>query len=273
MRVLLLALGPVVLVEARAWAQADADIPTLFASATAALRDGRAGDAIADLESLADRGLVDAAASYDRGLAYATRVRIGAELPGDLGRAAQAFEEARELSHDPALIEDASRALTVVRGEVARRRLRAGQSVEMVDAGRTFGRAVASLLREEVWSALCVVASVLLALGLFARWIAPQTRVRVAGGVSAAVFAPVLALAIAMTLAARHDRLTLREGVIVTAAARPIDERGVSIPGATVLPEGARVEIVDMRSGETRVRFGAGDTWLASGAVRELARP
>ena len=44
--------------------------------------------------------VVDAAASYDRGLAYAMRVRIGAEVPGDLGRAAQGFEEARELSRE-----------------------------------------------------------------------------------------------------------------------------------------------------------------------------
>jgi hypothetical protein len=254
-------------------ARADTDDnASLFASATAALHEGRAGDAIAQFEALADRGLVDAVASYDRGLAYADRVRIGAEIPGDLGRSAQGFEEARELSHDSALIDDATKALTVVRGEVARRRLRAGQSVEMVDAGRTFGRAIASLLREEVWIALSIAASLILALGLFARWIAPQHRARVAGGVSAAVAAPVLALAIAMTLAARHDRLTLREAVVVTASARPIDERGVSIPGGNALPEGARVEIVDQRNGATRVRFGSSDAWLASSAIRELAR-
>jgi hypothetical protein len=257
--------------ESRAWAQAD-DNGALFASATTALRDGRPGDAIAEFEALADRGLLDPVASYDRGLAYADRVRVGAEVPGDLGRAAQAFEEARELSRDPELIDDATKALTVVRGEIARRRLRAGQPVEMVDAGRTFGRAVASLLREDVWTALCALASIALAVGLFARWIAPQARARVAGGVTAAIATPVLALAITMTLAARHDRLTLREGVIVTAAARPIDERGVSVPGGTPLPEGARVEILDQRSGATRVRFGTGDAWLASNGVREIAR-
>jgi hypothetical protein len=258
--------------EPCAWAQTDADNGALFASATTALHEGRPGDAIAELEALADRGLLDPVASYDRGLAYADRVRVGAEVPGDLGRAAQAFEEARELSRDPKLVDDATKALTVVRGEIARRRLRAGQPVEMVDAGRSFGRAIASLLREDVWTALCAVASIALALGLLVRWIAPPARARVAGGLAAAVATPVLAVAIAMTLAARHDRLTLREGVIVTPTARPIDERGVSIPGGTSLPEGARVEIIDQRSGATRVRFGGGDVWLAATGVREIAR-
>ncbi len=80
---------------------ADDGAAALFESATKALHEGRAGDAIGAFETLADEGVVDAVASYDRGLAYAMRVRIGAEVPGDLGRAAQGFEEARDLSRDP----------------------------------------------------------------------------------------------------------------------------------------------------------------------------
>jgi hypothetical protein len=261
--------------EAPAYADAtpDADGSETFTGAVRALHEGRAGDAVAAFESLADRGLVDPVVSYDRGLAYASRVRIGAELPGDLGRAAQAFEEARSLSRDPRLADDAARALTVVRGEIARRRLRAGQSVEMVDAGRTLGRALAALLSEDIWTALCAMASVFLAAGLFARWRAKEHRVRVAGGISAAVASPALALALAMTLAARHDRLNLREAVVVTSSARPIDERGMTLPGRQPLPEGARVELVDARGGSVRVRFGSGDVWVAQNAVREIARP
>ncbi len=260
-------------VPARADGPPADDSPETFAGAVRALRDGRPGDAVAAFESLADRGLVDPVASYDRGLAYATRVRIGAEQPGDLGNAAQAFEEARALTQDARLADDASRALTVVRGEIARRRLRAGQSVEMVDAGRSLGRALAGLLREDVWTWICAFASAALAAGLFARWLAKEHRVRVAGGVSAAVASPVLALALAMTLAARHDRLNLREAVVVTSAARPLDDRGVALPGRPALPEGARVELVDARGGSVRVRFGAGDVWVAQNAVREIARP
>jgi hypothetical protein len=249
----------------------DNDSPALFASGARALHDGRAGDAVDAFEALADRGVVDATASYDRGLAYATRVRIGSDLPGDLGRAAQGFEEARALSRDPRLIDDASRALTAVRSEVARRRLRAGEPAD-VDSGRTLARALAAVVPEDTWGALCAIASLVLSGGLFARWMAKATRLRVAGGIGAGVAAPTLALAIAMTLASRHDRLELREAVVVSPSARPTDERGLSIPGATSLPEGALVEVIDERGETTRVRFGATDEWIASSALRPLAK-
>jgi hypothetical protein len=247
------------------------DTVTLFASAIQALHEGRAGDAIGSFESLADEGVVDAVASYDRGLAYATRVRIGAEVPGDLGRAAQGFEEARELSRDPKLSEDATLALGVVRGEIARRRLRAGEPVE-VDPGRTLGRTLAGLLPEGLWSAMAVGLSLALAGGLFARGWSGHARARIAGGVVAAVAAPALAVAVGMTLAARHDRWNLREAVVVAPGARPTDLRGLVVPGGTPLPEGARVEVVESRGASTRVRFGAIDAWVPSGTLRELSR-
>ena len=247
------------------------DSNALFDAATKALRDGRAGDAIASFETLADEGIVDAAASYDRGLAYAMRVRIGAEVPGDLGRAAHGFEEARNLSADSRLNSDASTALGVVRGEIARRRLRAGDPVE-VDPGRSLSRALAGLLPESIWSLLSLGFSSALAAGLFARWLGGRPRIRIMGGVVASVAAPSLALAVGMTLAARHDRLTLREAVVVASGARPSDARGITLPGAAPLPEGARVEIVEPRGSSTRVRFGATDAWVSSSTLRELAR-
>jgi hypothetical protein len=252
-------------------ARAQDDPASLFTQATRALKEGRAGDAVASFEALADRGVVDPVASYDRGLAYAMRVRIGAEVPGDLGRAAHGFEEARDLSRDATLTDDASHALTTVRSELARRRTRAGQPVE-VDPGRSLSRTVASLLAEDTWSVLAVVSSALLALSLLVRWLARASRLRVACGVAAGVAAPALAVSIAMTLAARHDRLGLREAVVVASSARPTDERGIVVAGATPLPEGARVEIVDARGPWTRVRFGAIEASVPAGALRELAR-
>ncbi len=58
-------------------AQADDPPEALAQKAVAALRGGHPAEAIADFESLADRGVVDANMSYDRGLAYAERVRVG----------------------------------------------------------------------------------------------------------------------------------------------------------------------------------------------------
>jgi hypothetical protein len=256
---------------AQATENPDDESASLFALGIKALHDGRAGDAINAFEAFADQGGVDATASYDRGLAYAMRVHIGAEKPGDLGRAAQGFEEARSLSHDRRAVDDASRALDAVRSEVARRRLRAGQPAD-VDAGRSLARAVAGLVSEDAWAALCVVASMAFAAGLLIRLRVSGPRLRVGGGVTAGVAVPALALAVAMTLAARHDRLELREAVVVAPGTRPTDERGIVLPGATSLPEGALVEVIDERGTSTRVRFGAVDVWVASTALRALAR-
>jgi hypothetical protein len=255
----------------RGTARADDDNPqALFLSGAKALQEGRAADAIAAFEALADRGVVDPAASFDRGLAYASRVRIGAEVPGDLGRAAHGFEEARGLSKDPKLVAEATRALELVRSEVARRRARAGQPVE-VDYGRSLGRAVASLIPEDAWACLAVFFSASLAMALFARWLSRSTRGRAAGAIIAGVSAPSLCLAVAMTLASRHDRHDLREAVVL-ADARPIDGRGIAIIGATSLPEGARVEVIDADSAAARVRFGASDARVPRASIRELAR-
>jgi hypothetical protein len=243
----------------------------LFREGSKALSEGRATDAVSALEAFADRGFVDAAASLDRGLAYAMRVRMHAEVPGDLGRAAHAFEEARDLASDSRIADDATRALGIVRSEVARRRMRTGQPAA-VEPGRSLGRTLAGLLAEDTWAFLSIAMSVALAAGLFLRWLGKHPRLRIAGGVTAGVGAPALAIALAMTLATRNDRLNTREAVVVSAGARPTDERGIALQGATALPEGARVEIVDARGGQTRVRFGTQDTWIATGTLREIAR-
>ena len=75
-----------------------------------------------------------------------------------------------------------------------------------------------------------------------------------------------------MTLAARHDRLGLREAVVVSSTARPTDDRGITVGGGTPLPEGARVEVLEARGPWTRVRFGANEASVAAGALRDLAR-
>jgi hypothetical protein len=131
---------------------------------------------------------------------------------------------------------------------------------------------VAALLGEDTWADLAVGASAILSLGLFARWLASVPRVRVACAVAAGVAAPVLAVSVAMALAARHDRLGLREAVVVTASARPIDDRGIAMPSATPLPEGARVEIIEARGASSLVRFGTVEALLPATSLRDLAR-
>jgi len=254
-----------------AHAQTDSSTSDLFTNGVKALSDGRPANAVTALEALADRGAIDPVASYDRGLAYALRARIGPEEPGDLGRAVQGFEEARDLTRDPHLADDATHALTVVRSEIARRRMRAGEAAD-VDPGRSVDRALAALLSEETWAFVSVTMSALVSLAVFVRWLSVRPRLRVASGVVGGVASPLMLLGIAMTLATRHDRLSLHESVVVTANARPVDDRGIVLSGSHPLPEGARVEIVESRGPDRRVRFGSVDEWVSSTTLRELAR-
>jgi hypothetical protein len=244
----------------------------LLHDATGALAAGRAGDAIAAFEALADRGVSDANVSYDRGLAYAARVRIGAELPGDLGRAAEGFEEARSLTSDPKLRDDAAHALAIVRSEVARRRGRNGDPVEL-DQGLSLGRTVTHLVSEPAWSAMALVASVVVGVALGVRRLTASGRARVAASISASIAAALLVVCTLLAVAMRDERLHRREGVIVATSALPADERGMTRPGASSFPEAALVEIVDSKPGWTHVRWGKVDGWVPAGAVRALERP
>jgi hypothetical protein len=252
-------------------AHATEDPDGLFASGAVALADGRPGDAIADLEALADRGVVDPAASFDRGLAYADRIRVGAEQPGDLGRAALGFAEAHDLATDPALVKDAASALTLVRTEVARRRARAGDPVQL-DQGAPLGRAIVELVSENGWAVLAAASSLLLGLGLFARGSVSSRRQRIGATLVCAVSAPLLVAGVVLTLGARSERLHLVEGIVVSPSARPADDKGIALPGSAPVPEAARVQIVGERPGWVRVERGSLVAWLPSQTVRALTR-
>jgi hypothetical protein len=248
------------------------EIAAIFAAGIQALGDGRPGDAVADFEALGDRGVVDPIVSFDRGLAYAERVRGRGAIPGDLGRAAHGFEEARALTQDPTVARDATKALATLRAEVARRRALAGNPVE-VDPGVSLGRAIIALAPEDGWGVLAGAASFLLTVSLFIRWLSTERRARIGAAIAMAVAIPALAAGALLALAARDDRLHLREGVIVSELARLSDDRHIALPGKAPLPEAARVTIEEAANGWARVRFGAEKGFIPSPAVRPLARP
>lgn len=161
------AAGAVALAAALCAGGARAEAPSdeaLFRSGSAALANGEYGAAIDSLEALADRGFLHPDASYDRGLAYLMRIRAHAERPGDLGRAAAAFEETLRLAPDD---HDAEAALDLVRAEVTRRRARKAGSG--IDARPTLDRVIAGLVSDRAWSIAAIAASVLLAIGLVLR--------------------------------------------------------------------------------------------------------
>ena len=244
----------------------------LVTGALAALQDGRTNDAIAALESLGDRGVVDPVVSFDRGLAYALRVRAGAEQPGDLGRAAHGFEETRELAQDDGLARDASIALSIVRAEVARRRSQAGEPVE-VDPGVPLRRAITNLASDDAWALAALASAIILGAALFVRWLSAARRVRIAAAIALSGSAPALVAFALLALFARDDRLHLREGVIVAASARLSDERHIVLANASALPEAARVTLAATSPGWAEVHWGKWSGWVPSQTIRPIAKP
>ena len=257
---------------APAIAQSDGETQKLFADGVAALKDEKPNEAVASFEALADRGVIDPVASYDRGLAYALRVRANAEQPGDLGRAVHGFEEAIALTRDPQLARDAEQAATLVRSEVSRRKAREGVTVD-IEQRTSPWRTLTQALPEDTWAALAIACSFVLGCALFLRWLASQARARAGAAIALAVSAPALVLCAALARSARSDRLNLREAIVVSTGARPSDAHGIVLPQSTPLPEGARVEVLDQSGGFTEFRWGDLRAWVPGATLRALAKP
>lgn len=247
------------------------DPAALFRGATEAMAAGKPNEAIAKLEALGDRGVVDAVVSYDRGLAYALRVRAGSEQPGDLGRAAHGFEETRELTSDKHLATDATNALAAVRSEIARRRSRAGEPVE-IEHGFSLGRSIVELMPENAWAILAAVTGLGLAIAIAVRRAIQQGRGRVAATTSAAIAGGLLVVTAVLAYAARDARLHLREGVVIAPNARLLDEKHLVIDRVAPVPEGVRTRILEESGGFSKVTLAGTDGYLPSSAVLPFAK-
>lgn len=256
--------------DGAAAAAEEADPAAVFKAASAALVGQRPAEAIAKLESLSDRGVVDAVSSFDRGLAYADRVRLGGEQPGDLGRAVQGFEEARDLTHDAALANDASQALVAVRAEIARRRARAGDPIEL-EHGQSLGRAIVSLLPENTWAILAALFSVALTVAIAVRWRAEARRAKVGASTAMGIALGLLLVSSINLYVARKNRLWLHEGVVVSTT-RLLDARHVALDGVAPVAEGARVTILDESTDFAHVAVGRVEGWLPAGTFLPLAK-
>ncbi len=252
-------------------AHEETDPAALFQSASEALAADRPSEAIAKLEAIGDRGLVDPVVSYDRGLAYAARVRTGSEQAGDLGRAAHGFEEARELTRDPALSADAANALTIVRSEIARRRSRSGESIE-IEHGVSLGRAIAGLLPENVWATIAGMMALLLSSAIILRRWQTTPRGRVAATTLGGLSGGLLVLTAIVAWAARDARLHLHEGVLIVPNARLLDGKHLAMEGVAPLPEGARAQVVEETGGFSRIVIGGREGYLPSSAILPLAK-
>ena len=255
-----------------AFAETEDPPDALAQKAVSALKGGHPAEAIADFESLADRGIVDANMSFDRGLAYAERVRVGGEQPGDLGNAAHGFEEARTLTRDSSLRDQCTRALAIIRAEVGHRRSRAGHPADLEQTPR-LREAIVGALSEDTWCLLALFASLAATGALYVRWLTNERRREVAANVALAISVPVLAGTVIAALAARDMRMHRVDAVVVTGSARPSNAAGIALPNAETLPEGARVQVMAENAGWDEIRWGALDTWVPATAVRTVERP
>ncbi|WP_235879748.1 hypothetical protein [Polyangium aurulentum] len=240
-----------------------AEPEALFQEGASALARGEYGTAIERFEAMSDLGFAHPDASFDRGLAYVARVRAGADRPGDLGRAAAAFEEALLLRPGD---QDADRALDLVRAEVTRRRAR--RSKDTASVRPTLDRVVVGLASERAWSLLALSASILLAVGLALRT-RPRGPLQVTGRILAPTALVLLCVLVPLAIGARRLRLTTRPGVVVVPEAHLVDEAGTAL-GGDPIPEAASVEVGDTRGALIHVRWGATEGWVPSGSVRLL---
>jgi hypothetical protein len=238
---------------------------SLFEHATAALEKGEYQTAIDEFEALADRGFNHPNASFNRGLAYVARVRAQGDRPGDLGRAAAAFEEA--LLQQPGDAE-ADKALDLVRAEVTRRRSRAHKAE--VDARPTLDRMIVHLASETTWAILALLASAAFTAGLALRR-RRSGPAHVAGSVLAPAAFVALAAFVPLAWGSRWLAANTRPAVVVAPEAALTNDRGNRLPGPSI-PEAAAVEVAERREGLVRVRWGATEGWIPSSSVRLLQR-
>jgi tetratricopeptide (TPR) repeat protein len=233
-----------------------------FAAGVTALAEGRYEKAIAHLEAHADRHPSHPDASFNRGLAYAMRAREDAE-PGDLGRAAAAFEEALAMRPDDA---EAERALAVVRAEVTRRRSR--ERAPAVIARPSLDRLIVGLARERTWGLAAIAASFLFALGLALRRI-KEGGLHLTGVLLAPIAGVALGLLLPLYVGARHLRLTTAPAVVVAREAHLVSATGVT-QGGDPIPEAARLEVGQRQGRLVEVRYGERVGYLPAEHLRIL---
>jgi hypothetical protein len=233
-----------------------------FRAGTAALSDGRFDEAIAQLEAHADREAPHPDASFNRGIAYVTRVRNSSERPGDLGRAAAAFEETLLMRPSD---DQAKSAVTLVRAEVARRRSRGGKNV--VTATPSLDRAIVGLISPRAWAIAAIAAGWLFALGLALR--RREGPAHLAGTLLVPFSGVAMACLLPAALWSDHIDRTRRPAVLVASEAFLSDEQGNTM-GGDPITEGARVELGAHRGDRVRVRYGTREGWVAIESVRVL---
>ena len=242
-----------------------------FADASKALEQGSFQQAIDLFELMADHGVSNPNASFNRALAYIKRAESNRARPGDLGRAAAALSEVLLLTPDD---DDAREGLRLVREEIGRRRAREG--AEQVIVSPSLLRTASALLSETTWAALALLGSLMLTLGIAFRWWLGPAGARLTGGVLATLGTCLLLVAGGFAHAARHFRLTSRPAVVVVSEARLLDRSGKPLAHrphrATAIVEGEQVFVTEEQSTRAKIEWGTTQGWVNRTQLQILKR-
>jgi len=241
---------------------AEEELESRYRASQEALARGRPDEAILELESLADRGVIHPDASFMRGLAYADRAKNGGDL-GDLGRAAAGFEEASRLRGGD---EEALAALDAIREEVVRRRSKLDQRDSIVRPSPV--SALLALLTPNTWATFAVAASFAVLLGYLLRR-SPRRFLRILGTVILPIASVALLVLAPATFASRHAEATRAYAVVVNADAALVDDKGKPVDAPSV-PEAALVILGPRRGDQVRVTYGTFEGWLPRTHLRPL---
>jgi len=238
----------------------------VLTSAAGEIEQGQLDDAIARLESAADRGNFHPDAAFSRGVAYLRRALSDRAKPGDYGQAAAGFREALLLRPRDG---EAALALEQTRLAVARRSAKQGE--QLLD---TLGLGERVLLALSPWFLfwLSAVASALTVLGLVFRWWARGTS-RGVGSLIAGISGVVLAVSAPLTWLAENTARTLDLGIVVAEHAPLLDESGRARKGVSPLREGTEVRVVESRGPLLRLSLGEGTSFVRAQQIRRLRLP
>ncbi len=247
---------------ARAEAPLDSESRAIFNKATTAIEAGAPSEAIAELELLADRGVLNPDVSFNRAVAYIKRAKTSRVQAGDLGRAVAALEETMALR--PADTQ-AEAVLERVQSELSRERSRRGSQSLLVRP--SIGRALVRLLPENFWALAAVLASSCCTLGLLVAWLAASPRRRFVGKVTASISGAFGILAGIAIFAAVQLRHSVTIGVVTVPEARLRDAAGVPVPVGVArdtanIPEGARVDISRISDHYAEILWGETKAWV-----------
>ena len=259
-------------IQAQAQTPLDADSKALFDKATQAIKSDAPSEAIAELELLADRGILHPDVSFNRAVAYIKRARTSRAQPGDFGRAVAALEETITLRPTDA---QAEATLQRVQSELSRERSRRG--AQSLLARPSIGRALVRLLPENFWAIAAMLASGLCTLGLLAGWLASSPRRRFVGKVVASIAGAFGILSSSMLFFAAQTRHVVTTGVVTVPEARLRDAAGVPLPvsGArdtTGIPEGALVDISKTNDRYSEILWGEAKAWVRVSDLQVLPK-